>query len=255
MIEHRRKEAGIMSFGSLLTASGGHTERTSKRLVRLLAVLAGATAALGFFTAEQYAAVVKAMPYSYGAVHMGSLRLMFLVLMLLVCFALSMAISSAFLRWRNRKQAEGSSAGILIFESILLASCGSLAAHSVGHQFLLLGLVAVLFSFTIELQYAMIILLISKVLGINEQGSILTRLGIEVGDAIYQKTSRTVYDGSIDDTRNTLILLSGVVGLFVFGTFVGTLLFRLFGIASFLVLATVVFIAAAASFGVRRLSK
>jgi uncharacterized membrane protein YoaK (UPF0700 family) len=115
---------------------------------------------------------------------------------LMVCFISGTAISSMLALRQERKRSGWISGLVLMLEACLLTACGLLGALPANHERLFLALGAILFSFLLALQNAMLISSLGKEHGTNHIGGIVTELGVGLGNLIYEVTTKRIASNS-----------------------------------------------------------
>lgn len=220
------------------------------RLACFLEIVAGATVAAGFAAATQYAwPMTKTL---FGLPNNSRLEYLLLVIVavaVLVCFILGSAAASVFPNWEGRKESGRRYGFWGMAQAFLLIGCGFLGMNLGNHERLGLATGAILFSFLLGLQNAIIRSLLNMEHETSHVGGILTELGIGLGDLIYAPTIGLPSDETskaADPKR--LALLTSMVGFFFVGVLIGTLGFNQFGFLFFLFFAATLLLISALPF-------
>jgi uncharacterized membrane protein YoaK (UPF0700 family) len=222
----------------LRTLTSPHrTDISNHRLGRLLAFVAGAVNAGGFFAVGQYTShmsgVVSALADNAA---LGEMGLIMAGLASLAAFFLGAATSAVLINWGRRHGAHSCYALPLILEALLLLAFGlmgaRLAAH--GHVAATVGLLC----FVMGLQNAIVTKVSRAEIRTTHVTGLVTDIGIELGKLFYWNGNAPAADRVRAD-RGRLRLLGSLLALFLAGGLAGAFGFKYLGFIATVPLAVV----------------
>jgi uncharacterized membrane protein YoaK (UPF0700 family) len=154
-----------------------------------------------------------------------------------VAFAAGAGTSAVMINWTRRKGLRSQYASALMLEAMLLLAFGALGAQrfSVSATVLLL-------CYLMGLQNAIITKVSAAEIRTTHMTGNVTDLGIELGKLFYCNRDATA--PLVLANRDKLKIHASLIGLFVFGGFIGAHAFRIIGFSATIPLAALLFAAA-----------
>lgn len=225
-----------------LASAHRRVEANDVVLAVMLAFVAGAVNAGGFFAVGQYTShmtgVVSALAdnLALGAVMMAAqLTGMF------IAFMGGAAASAILINWARRADPERQYALPLALEGVLILVFGALGATMpAGPAFLAAG--AILLCFILGLQNATITKISSARMRTTHLTGMVTDMGIELGKALFAALDRAKVAEPVTADWDKLRLLTRIVGMFFLGGLGGALAFAMVGYWFTLPLAGLLFL-------------
>jgi uncharacterized membrane protein YoaK (UPF0700 family) len=223
-----------------LASAHRRAEANDVVLAVMLAFVAGAVNAGGFFAVGQYTShmtgVVSALADNLA---LGALAMAAQLTGMLVAFMGGAAASAILINWARRADPDRQYALPLALEGVLILTFGALgAAMPSGAAFLAAG--AVLLCFILGLQNATITKISSARMRTTHLTGMVTDMGIELGKALYARVGGAGPDVRADWAK--LGLLTRIVGMFFVGGLSGALAFAVVGYWFTLPLAGLLFL-------------
>jgi len=201
----------------------GDELKTSKGFILLLATIAGATTAIGFWIINQYRMLITGIlfrPSANEAFHIAELLAGAVILS--ICFAIGAALSTTLWNWQHSRKASLKYSFPLLLQAVIL-TCAMLGGKAFNTGLLPLATNVLLFLFVLGMQNAMILSLLAEERGATYSSGIVTELGVELGNMVYptcvnQDADKKSYRGNPSRLR----LLIYIVALFICGVLIGT---------------------------------
>lgn len=202
------------------------TERANRHLAGVLAGVAGAINAGGFFVVGQYTShmsgIIAAMADNLA---FGSLLLVVRGIGAVLAFLSGAYLTTLMIRYSRERSLKSTYSSPLVLEAVLLVLFGV-----TGHAYLEdhpLPWTAMLLCFTMGLQNAMITKISGAVIRTTHLTGMITDIGISLGRLTYQSRGEQRPPAHIEWTR--LKLHASLVFLFLSGGVIGALGFRRVG--------------------------
>jgi uncharacterized membrane protein YoaK (UPF0700 family) len=233
MAKHRRS---YLEYFRLASAHR-RAEANDVALAIMLAFVAGAVNAGGFFAVGQYTShmtgVVSALADNLA---LGAAAMAAQLSGMLAAFMGGAAVSAIMINWARRKHPERQYALPLALEGALILAFGGLGA-AIGAQPLFVVPGPILLCFILGLQNATITKISSARMRTTHLTGMVTDMGIELGKALYARFGENV---AVDWAK--LSLLARIVGMFFAGGLSGALAFAMVGYWFTLPLAGLLFL-------------
>ncbi|NGZ88359.1 YoaK family protein [Duganella aceris] len=211
------------------------TELGNRRLGRLLAFVAGAVNAGGFFAVGQYTShmsgIVSALADNAA---LGRLPLLLAGLASLAAFFLGAATSAILINWGRRRGAHSRYALPLLLEAALLLAFGLSGARlaALGH----VGATVALLCFVMGLQNAIVTKVSRAEIRTTHVTGLVTDIGIELGKLCYWNGAATTGERVVADMAR-LRLLGSLLAMFLAGGLAGAFGFQHLGFGAVVPLA------------------
>ena len=215
------------------------TERANRHLARILAGIAGAVNAGGFFAVGQYTShmsgIVAAMADNLA---LGGLWLVMRGVGAIVAFLSGAYITTLMIRYSRQHSLKSTYSAPLVLEAVLLMLFGLTGhVHLENHP---LSWAAMLLCFTMGLQNAMITKISGAVIRTTHLTGMITDIGISIGRLTYQGHGEQLTTVRIEVDR--MQLHASLILLFLAGGVVGALGFRHIGFLFTVPFAMVLFL-------------
>lgn len=221
------------------------TRESNRHLGLTLAFIAGAVNAGGFLAVSQYTSHMTGILSSIADnLALRQTPLVFAGLAAWLAFVLGAAASALLINWARRKKLQSQYALALMTEAVLLLAFGLLGANLATFVELFSPATVLLLCFMMGLQNAIITKLSDAEIRTTHMTSNTTDLGIELGKLFYRNRDTATPDKVVAN-REKLAIHSEMVGLFVFGGFLGALGFKRIGFTATIPLAAVLFVISA----------
>ena len=214
--------------------------KTNKGFIFFLAMITGATVAIGFWPVAQHVMLISRVVFlPSGNPELQVVETLAGTVICSIFFVGGAAISTVLQNCQHGETKSEKSTVSLLVQAIIFAWCGLIGTKTFKSELVSLIGYVVLFAFLLGMQNAMILSLWSEECGSTLSSGIVTNLGIELGNAIYptqinQGLDKKPYFGSLSRLR----LLMLIVGLFMCGVLIGTVGFTYLGGNSCFILAT-----------------
>ena len=173
------------------------TQKADKQIGVLLAFVAGAVNAGGFLAVHQYTShmtgIVSAMA---DQLILGAYALVLAGIAALLCFLCGTICTTIMVNYARVHQLRSEYASPLLLEAALLLCFGMLGARMEQLHGLFVPLTAMMLSFLMGLQNALITKLSRSVIRTTHVTGIVTDIGIELGKLIYWNRGRQREDGN-----------------------------------------------------------
>jgi uncharacterized membrane protein YoaK (UPF0700 family) len=209
------------------------TDISNRRLGRVLAFVAGAVNAGGFFAVGQYTShmsgIVSALADNAAV---GDIALLLAGLAALLAFVLGAAVSAMLINWGRRRDAQSLYALPLIVESSLLLVFGLMGSRLAQHGHV--PATVALLCFVMGLQNAIITKVSRAEIRTTHVTGLVTDIGIELGKLFYWNAGAAE---KVVADRDRLLLLCSLLGAFLFGGLVGAFGFKYLGFVATVPLA------------------
>lgn len=230
----------VMKSIHLLTSSK-RSSVTNYRLGAILAFIAGAVNAGGFFAVGQYTSHMSGIISGIADdLALGHVILAFAGGSLLISFILGAATTALVVNWGQRQKLHSQYALPLFFESFLLLIFGLLGSNI--EKYISYGIPAtvLLLCYIMGLQNAIITKISKSEIRTTHMTGMVTDLGIELGKIIFwnqsRKANQTHY---VKGNPQKIRTLASIVLMFFFGGLVGAISFKSFGFISVAPLAII----------------
>lgn len=221
------------------------TRESNRHLGLTLAFIAGAVNAGGFLAVSQYTSHMTGILSSIADnLALRQTPLVFAGLAAWLAFVLGAAASALLINWARRKKLQSQYALALMTEAVLLLAFGLFGANLATFVELFSPATVLLLCFMMGLQNAIITKLSGTEIRTTHMTSNTTDLGIELGKLLYWNRDAAA-EGRVLANREKLAIHAEMVGLFVFGGFLGALGFKRMGFTATIPLAVVLFVIAA----------
>jgi uncharacterized membrane protein YoaK (UPF0700 family) len=212
-----------------LASAHRRAEANDEVLAAVLAFVAGAVNAGGFFAVGQYTShmtgVVSALADNLA---LGAIAVAAQLVMMLAAFTAGAAASAVLINWARRADPGRQYALPLALEGVLILTFGALGvAASDAAVFLTAG--AVLLCFILGLQNATITKISGSRMRTTHLTGMVTDIGIELGKALFAATSKPSAVQPVVPDWDKFWLLTRIVGLFFLGGLSGALAFAVAG--------------------------
>jgi uncharacterized membrane protein YoaK (UPF0700 family) len=225
-------------------AARDRTQRSNLRLVALLASVAGAINAGGFFAVKQYTSHMSGIWASLvNEIVLGNLLLVCAGLSLLLSFIFGAVTTTIMIDWARGKKMHSELACPILLESMLILGFGMLGANLDGSNKALVPGIILLLCFVMGLQNAIVNEASSADIRTTHMTGVLTDLGMELGRLMYWKSipAANAFNFADADWKKLRVHLT-ILGFFFSGAVVGAISFRWIGfyttipVAAFLIL-------------------
>jgi len=217
------------------------TRESNRHLGFTLAFIAGAVNAGGFLAVSQYTSHMTGILSSIADnLALGQASLVFAGLSAWLAFVAGAVASAVLINWARRKKLQSQYALALMVEAILLLVFGLLGANLAAFVELFSPATVLLLCFVMGLQNAIITKLSSAEIRTTYMTGNTTDLGIELGKLFYWNRDEELSDRVIAN-REKLGIHAVMIGLFVFGRFLGALGFKRIGFSATIPLAVILF--------------
>ncbi|GAB7536941.1 YoaK family protein [Burkholderia sp. 22PA0099] len=214
-------------------------ETSNRRLGRVLAFVAGAANAGGFFAVGQYTSHMSGIVSSLADnLAIGELDLVAAALSSLVAFLAGSATSAILINWGRRRRLTSLYAMPLMLEAALLLLFGLLGAHLETHHVLFVPATVCLLCYVMGLQNAMITKISKAEIRTTHVTGLVTDIGIELGKLVYWNGGSAA-EPAVRADRRKLVLLGSLLLSFAVGGLAGASGFRHLGFVSTVPLAIV----------------
>lgn len=214
------------------------SEASNRRLGRVLAFVAGAANAGGFFAVGQYTSHMSGIVSSLADnLAIGELDVVAAALSSLIAFLAGSATSAILINWGRRRRLTSLYAMPLLLEAALLLLFGLLGAHLETHHVLFVPATVCLLCYVMGLQNAMITKISKAEIRTTHVTGLVTDIGIELGKLFYWNDARVAAAAPVRADRRRLALLGSLLLAFLVGGLVGASGFRHLGFVSTVPLA------------------
>lgn len=226
--------------------SGRQRSREGNRhLGMTLTFVAGAVNAGGFLAIGRYTSHMTGVLSSIADnLVLNESRLVLAGAATALSFAAGAATSALLINWARRKNLHSQYASALMLEATLLLAFGLLGANPLAAGTHFAAATALLLSFLMGLQNAMITKISTAEIRTTHMTGNLTDLGIELGKLFYWNRDPTMQEKVLAN-RDKLRIHAGLIAAFMAGGFAGAHAFKRFSFAATLPLAVLLFIVAA----------
>jgi uncharacterized membrane protein YoaK (UPF0700 family) len=212
-----------------LAAAHRRAEANDVLLAILLAFVAGAINAGGFFAVGLYTShmtgVVSALADNLAV---GALAVAAQLAAMLSAFVAGAAASAVLINWARRADPERQYALPLALEGVLVLAFGALGASMPG-QLAFVAAGAVLLCFVLGLQNATITKISGARMRTTHLTGIVTDIGIELGKAAYARFGGPAVRTTVVPDFGKLGVLTRIAGMFFLGGLAGALSFAAIG--------------------------
>ncbi|MEK6346707.1 MAG: YoaK family protein [Burkholderia sp.] len=213
------------------------SDASNRRLGRVLAFVAGAANAGGFFAVGQYTSHMSGIVSSLADnLAIGELDLVAAALSSLAAFLAGSATSAILINWGRRRHLSSLYAMPLMLEATLLLAFGLLGAHLETHHLLFVPATVCLLCYVMGLQNAMITKISKAEIRTTHVTGLVTDIGIELGKLLYWNAG-TATEPAVRADRRKLVLLGSLLLSFLVGGLAGASGFRHLGFVSTVPLA------------------
>ncbi len=227
-----------LTYLASLTAAE-RTARANLHLGSSLAFVAGALNAGGFLAIGRYTSHMSGMLSSVADnLALGELSLVITAILSLASFMLGAAATALMVNYARRNSSGSEYAPTLLLEAILLLVFGLVGKHLQAHELIRLSLTAILLSFTMGLQNALITKISHAEIRTTHVTGLCTDIGIELGKLFYWNRNAALADAPrVAANRGRLRVHVQLVLSFFAGGVVGALGFKHVGFVSTIPLA------------------
>jgi uncharacterized membrane protein YoaK (UPF0700 family) len=209
-------------------ATRNRSERSNLRLAALLASVAGAINAGGFFAVKQYTSHMSGIWASLAnEIVLGNLLLICAGFALMLSFIFGAVTTTIMIDWARGKKMHGELACPILLESMLILVFGLLGANLDGSTKTLVPTIILLLCFVMGLQNAIVKEASSADFRTTHMTGVLTDLGMELGRLMYWKSIPAANAFNFADAdKKKLKIHSTILGFFFFGAVVGAISFK-----------------------------
>ncbi|MBN3724179.1 YoaK family protein [Burkholderia sp. Ac-20379] len=213
------------------------SDASNRRLGRVLAFVAGAANAGGFFAVGQYTSHMSGIVSSLADnLAIGELDVVAAAISSLVAFLAGSATSAILINWGRRKRLASLYAIPLLLEATLLLMFGLLGAQLETHHVLFAPATVCLLCYVMGLQNAMITKISKAEIRTTHVTGLVTDIGIELGKLLYWNAGSAA-EPAVRADRRKLALLGSLLLSFLVGGLAGASGFRHLGFVSTVPLA------------------
>lgn len=235
---------GVIAYLRFL-AGRERTHESNRHLGLTLAFIAGAVNAGGFLAVSQYTSHVTGILSSIADnLALGRAPLVLAGLSAWLAFLIGSAASAMLINWARRKELRSQYALALMAEATLLLAFGLMGANLAAFVELFSPATVLLLCFMMGLQNAIITKLSGAEIRTTHMTGNTTDLGIELGKLLYWNRDKAA-PAKVLANREKLKIHAEMIGLFVFGGFLGAHGFKRVGFAATIPLACALFAIAA----------
>ncbi len=226
-----------------------HPVRSARANLHLgagLAFVAGALNAGGFLAVGQYTSHMTGMVSSAADfIAMGEVWLALSALVAVLAFLLGAGSTALLVNYGRRHQPAWAYVPTLLLEALLLLIFGLIGSQLLPHQFLRISFTALLLSYVMGLQNALITKISNAEIRTTHVTGLLTDLGLELGRMLYW--NRQTIGGPVMANRRRLKIHITLVVAFFVGGLTGALGFKHAGFIATVPLSIALVILAGAS--------
>lgn len=212
-----------------------------------LAAVAGALNAGGFLAIGQYTSHMTGMvSLAADQLALGQLALAISALVAVLAFVLGAATTALLVNYSRRRHPGWAFVPTLLLEAVLLLVFGLVGSQLLPHQIERVSLTALLLSYTMGLQNALVTKISNAEIRTTHVTGLLTDLGLELGKLVYWNRSTGGAADKVMANRHKLRIHASLVAAFLLGGIVGALAFKHLGFVSTVPLAFALLLLAAA---------
>jgi len=215
------------------------TARANLHLGTSLAFIAGAVNAGGFVAIGRYTSHMTGMLSSASdGLALGELAVVATAFLAILSFVLGAASTAVIVNYTRRNSQRNAYTPPLLLEAVLLLVFGLVGKHLQTHELVRLSLTAILLSYTMGLQNALITKISNAEIRTTHVTGLFTDIGIELGKLFYWNRAAARAGGpQVMANRNRLRVHVLLVLAFFAGGVAGALGFRLAGFVTTIPLA------------------
>lgn len=213
-----------------------------------LAAIAGALNAGGFLAIGQYTSHMTGMvSMAADQLALGQLALVVSALVAVLAFVLGAATTALLVNYSRRTHPAWAYVPTLLLEAALLLLFGLVGSALLPHQIERVSLTALLLSYTMGLQNALVTKISNAEIRTTHVTGLLTDLGLELGKLVYWNRSHSGALDKVMANRHKLRIHASLVLAFFAGGIAGALAFKHLGFVSTVPLALALLLLATAS--------
>lgn len=222
-------------------------DAADRHLAYVLTFVAGAANAGGFLAVKQYTSHMSGIVSSVAdSVALGDVEFALAGMGAFVSFVAGAVVSAVLVNWGKRHSHQSVYAFPIIVEAMLLLCFGVLGSNLSQHEWLFVPATVATLCFIMGLQNAVITKLSNARIRTTHVTGMTTDMGIELGKLFYWNIARhDIAKQLVRADRAKLKIHSSLVFLFFAGGILGAVGFRFAGFGATIILAAVLFAAAA----------